>query len=117
MRRIGHWVMPTGLAASVLMTLSIGVAPARADCYEDIGCTDSDMMSVDDLEAQSCQNMWHVRNRIYDENGHCFTTARGRHAFDNSDCWVKKQSNVKLSAVERHNVNAIVEAEGANGCD
>jgi hypothetical protein len=29
---------------------------------------------------------------------------------------VKKQSQVKLSAVERHNVNAIIEAEGQNGC-
>jgi len=117
MRKISGLVAPAGLAAGVLLMLSIGAAPARADCYENIGCTDSDMMSVDDLENLSCQNLWHVRNRIYDENGYCFTTARGRHAFDNSDCSVHSQSKVKLSAVERHNVNAILAAEAANGCN
>jgi hypothetical protein len=75
------------------------------------------MMSVGDLEELSCGNLWHVRNRIYDENGYCFATARGRKAFDNSDCWVRRQSQVKLSAIERHNVTAIVKAEEANGCN
>ncbi len=103
--------------AGVLMMLSAGSTPARADCYEDIGCTDSDRMSVDDLTQLSCQNLWHVRNRIYDENGFCFKTARAKAAFDNSDCWVRNQSSVKLSAIERHNVNAIVEAESENGCN
>jgi hypothetical protein len=69
-----------------LTVLSIGAAPAYADCYEDIGCTDSDEYNVDDLTALSCENLWHVRNRIYDENGYCFTTRRARDAFDNSDC-------------------------------
>ena len=115
MARIGSLVARAG-AGAVLVLISTG-APALADCYEDIGCTDSDMMSADDLEALSCQNLWHVRNRIYDENGYCFTTARGRKAFDNSDCWVKSQSKVKLNAIERHNVNAIVAAESANGCN
>ena len=54
---------------------------------------------------------------VYDENGYCFATARGSHAFDNSDCWVHSQSQVKLNAVERHNVNAIVSAEAANDCN
>ena len=75
------------------------------------------MMSVSYLEGLSCQNLWHVRNRIYDENGYCFKTARARAAFDNSDCWVHNQSSVKLSTIERHNVNAIVEAESENGCN
>ena len=117
MARIGRVLTCGAIGAGVLMLVSIGAAPARADCYEDIGCTDSDMMTVNDLEELSCQNLWHVRNRIYDENGYCFTTARGRRAFDNSDCWVHSQSKVKLSAIERHNVNSIVEAEAANGCN
>jgi hypothetical protein len=45
----------------------------------------------------SCENLWHVRNRIYDENGYCFKTARGQQAFDNSDCWVDGQEAVKLN--------------------
>ena len=117
MARISRVLTCGAIGAGVLMLVSIGAAPARADCYENIGCTDSDRMDVDDLVEFSCENLWHVRNRIYDENGFCFKTARARAAFDNSDCWVSKQSNVKLSSVERHNVNAIVEAESENGCN
>jgi len=117
MTRVSGLLACTGVAAGMLLMQSIGAAPARADCYEDIGCTDSDMMSAGNLEELSCQNLWHVRNRIYDENGYCFATARGRHAFDNSDCWVASQSKVKLGAVERHNVNAIVQAEATKGCN
>ena len=105
----GFFALAAGLA------LAAG-APAYADCYEGIGCTDSDRYDVGDLEELSCENLWFVRNRIYDENGYCFKTARARAQFDNSDCWVRNQSNVKLSAIERHNVNAIVEAEKDNDC-
>jgi hypothetical protein len=105
------------LAAAILAGASLVSVQAKADCYEDIGCTDSDRMSVGELQELSCENLWHVRNRIYDENGYCFKTRRARRAFDNSDCWVNDQAQVKLSTIERHNVNAIVEAEEANGCN
>jgi hypothetical protein len=117
MRRISGFFARAGVAAGMLTMISAGAAPARADCYENIGCTDSDSMDVDDLVELSCENLWHVRNRIYDENGYCFKTARARNAFDNSDCWVKNQANVKLSHIERRNVDAIVEAESENGCN
>ena len=45
-----------------------------------------------------------------------FRPRAGASAFDNSDCWVRDQAKVKLSTIERHNVNAIVEAEEENGC-
>ena len=117
MVRINGRSVRVAAACGVLMVVAAASAPARADCYEDIGCTDSDMMSVRDLEDLSCQNLWHVRNRIYDENGFCFKTARAKAAFDNSDCWVQSQAKVKLSTIERHNVNAIVEAESNNSCN
>ena len=116
MKRVGEFLARFGLAAGMLMAVSASVGPAQADCFEDIGCTDSDWFDVDDLVALSCENLWHVRNRIYDENGFCFKTKRARNAFDNSDCWVRNQGDVKLSTVERHNVNEIVEAESENGC-
>lgn len=93
------------------------VTSARADCFEDIGCTDSDRFDIDDLVYLSCENLWYVRNRIYDENGYCFRTERAREAFDNSDCWVRSQSKVRLSQIERHNVNEIVAAEDEKSCD
>jgi YARHG domain len=109
---MGRFLVAAGL---VLGGWATG-APARADCYEDIGCTDSDVFTQTDLRHLSCQNLWFVRNRIFDENGYCFKTVRGRQAFDNSDCWVDDQEMVKLSTIERRNVEAIVKAETAKGC-
>ena len=106
----------TGGAALVGSCFLLSAAPASADCFELIGCTDSGYFRQSDLRQLSCENLWYVRNRIYDENGFCFKTARARSQFDNSDCWVNDQANVKLSQVERHNVNEIVEAESENGC-
>jgi hypothetical protein len=116
MRKVGGFLARAGIALGALM-ISASAVPAHADCYEDIGCTDSDEYDVDDLTELSCENLWFVRNRIYDENGYCFKTARAREAFDNSDCWVSDQAKVKLSAIERHNVSAIVEAEELNDCN
>lgn len=116
MQMMGGFFLQTGIAAGLLIAVSTASAPARADCFENIGCTDSDSYKVNDLEELSCENLWYVRNRIYDENGYCFQTARGREQFDNSDCWVRDQAKVKLSSVERHNVKAIVQAEEDNGC-
>jgi len=116
MRNVGGVFACAGLVAGLLI-FGPGATPARADCFEDIGCTDSDRYDVDDLVELSCQNLWYVRNRIYDENGYCFKTTRARRQFDNSDCWVRDQSKVRLSRIERHNVNAIVEAEDENGCN
>lgn len=108
-------VLPA-VATAGLMLLSFSPAPAHADCFEVIGCTGSDRFDGDDLEQLSCENLWHVRNRIYDENGYCFATERGREAFDNSDCWIEDQADVELSEIERQNVDEIVEAEEENGC-
>ena len=105
-----------GLAVAELI-VTANMTPARADCFEDIGCTDSDRFDIDDLMFLSCENLWYVRNRIYDENGYCFRTARAREQFDNSDCWVRSQSKVQLSQIERHNVNEIVAAEDEKSCD
>jgi YARHG domain len=112
MPHMGRFLVAAGLVLGGWAT----DAPARADCYEDIGCTDTDVFAQTDLRHLSCQNLWFVRNRIFDENGYCFKTARGRQAFDNSDCWVDDQEMVKLSTIERRNVEAIVKAETAKGC-
>jgi hypothetical protein len=116
MLRLANVWLRTGAIAGVLTLVSFSAAPAHADCFEVVGCTDSDWFDGDDLEQLSCENLWHVRNRIYDENGYCFATDRGREAFDNSDCWVENQADIELSEIESHNVDEIVEAEEDNGC-
>ena len=69
------------------------------------------------LAATSCFDLWYARNAIYDENGYCFSTERGREYFDNSDCWIEDQADVELSEIETHNVDEIVEVEQEKGCE
>ena len=117
MMRFADFLLGAGAAAGLLVLVSFSPVPARADCFEVIGCTDSDWFDSDDFEEFSCENLWHVRNRIFDENGYCFSTARGREYFDNSDCWIKNQADVELSEIETHNVDEIVEVEEEKGCE
>ena len=100
---------------TVLALLTAGFA-AQAACYEDIGCTDSETFANRDLRRMSCQNLWHVRNTIYDENGLCFRTDRALEVFDNSDCFVENPGAVRLNTYERGNINRIVQVEKAKGC-
>jgi hypothetical protein len=50
-----------------LVGASIGLAagPARANCYELFGCTNSDYYTVAQLKQASCQILWEMRNQIY----------------------------------------------------
>lgn len=116
MKGIGGLLACAGIATGAVMFLSVNVTPARADCFENIGCTDSDYYDVDDLVEMSCENLWYVRNRIFDENGYCFKTARARRQFNNSNCYVDDEADIDLSPIEQHNVDEIVEAEAENGC-
>jgi len=106
--------MRMALISMAVLAATSGVA--RADCYELIGCSDSDRFSRADLRQLSCENLWHVRNRIYDEAGYCFKTARGKAAFDNSDCHVRTESRLKLSRLERNNIETIRQVERQKGC-
>ena len=103
-------------AASLLIAI-LSPTPGNAGCYEDIGCSDKDLMQMQDLLEISCSNLWHVRNDIYDDNGYCFQTERGRAAFHNYDCAFDVMEDVPLNDIERRNVEAIAEAEAEKGCE
>ena len=103
----------------VLVTLAMlaGMTSAFANCYEGIGCDDSDTFRRADLRQLSCQSLWEVRNWIYKQNGYCFSTQRAKNAFGNDGCWITNQSQVKLNAIERENVAAITAVEKSRGCN
>lgn len=61
----------------------------------------------------SCDDLWYERNAIFDRNGYCFKSARGKSVFDNSDCYT---SNPSLSNSERNRVNEIKRLESRMGC-
>ena len=108
-------VMLIGLGAAGL-GLTAGVAPARANCYELIGCTNKDYYQVAQLKQMSCQILWEVRNQIYKENGYCFHTQKAIEAFGNAGCKYDDAGQVPLNDAERHNISAIKKTERKNGC-
>ena len=104
------------VVVAVILFLVSSMTGARADCFEGVGCTDSEYFSRQDLRRLSCGNLWHVRNRIYDENGYCFKTRRARARFSNKGCAYRDQAEVPLNAYERANVLSIRAVERRKGC-
>jgi hypothetical protein len=98
------------LFASTVATL------AHENCYELIGCPHRDVFNRSDLRQLSCQNLWYIRNRIYDDHGYCFTTPRAIREFDNSDCHVNNANRLDINNRERQNITRIRQVERQKGC-
>ena len=104
------------LGAGALLALP---AVAQAACYEDLGttgCPDREVFSFADLKRLSCQNLWYVRNNIYNEGGLCFKTAAAQAVFDNSDCTTDNPADIVLNSFEQKNIGRIRSVEKAKGC-
>jgi YARHG domain len=104
------------LSAVLLTGLSFSATPAKANCYELIGCTYKDKFKKKDLMQLSCQILWEVRNTIYKQNGYCFKTPKAINFFGNAGCKYDNAADVPLNGVEAHNVNAIKKVEAKKGC-
>jgi YARHG domain len=61
----------------------------------------------------ACPELWFERNAIYDDNGYCFKTEKGRATFDNSDCWT---THPTFSKWETKRIKAIKREERLQGC-
>jgi 2-methylcitrate dehydratase PrpD len=114
--RVGAAAIAALSLAAIGAALVASPSPARANCYELIGCTDKDYFKASQLKQLSCQILWEVRNTIYKENGYCFHTQKAINAFGNAGCKYDNVGDVPLNAAERHNVLAIKKAEAKKGC-
>ena len=102
------------MASVAFLTAAV---PASAACFESgVGCTDDHYISRNALNALSCDALWTVRNSIFDENGYCFKTARGKNTFSNEDCSILDATKLKMNAYERANVARIADVERRKGC-
>jgi hypothetical protein len=115
-RRLEIAAVTTSCIAAAGVTLVASPSPARANCYELIGCTNTDYFKTSQLKQLSCQILWEVRNTIYKENGYCFHTQKAIDAFGNAGCKFDNAGDVPLNAAERHNVSAIKKVEAKKGC-
>ncbi len=106
------------LTATAILLLSLASA-AQAACFENLGstgCPDQETFPKAHLWSLSCENLWYVRNSIYDEHGYCFRTKAGKEAFDNSDCYEDDASRLQFNKHEKANISRIVEVEKDRGC-
>jgi hypothetical protein len=106
------------LAALVAAPLAMPAA-ASAACYEDLGstgCPDREVFAYSDLRKLSCQNLWYVRNNIYNEAGLCFRSAAAQQMFDNSDCTTYDAATLPLNGNEQNNIARIRKVEKEKGC-
>ncbi|MET3926848.1 YARHG domain-containing protein [Devosia sp. 2618] len=96
--------------------LLAGTGAATANCYEGLGCDDSQYFTTQALQQGTCQQLWEVRNMIYQQNGYCFQTNRAKQSFSNDGCYINDQASVRLNVYERKNVATIQSVEKAKGC-
>src|SRR4051794_13023496 len=81
-----HWSTFFGSAAVVGFAVLSATIPVAAACYEDVGCTNDHVMPYPALQGLSCEQLWTVRNAIFQENGFCFRTKRALAVFSNDGC-------------------------------
>lgn len=62
---------------------------------------------------EPCDDMWFVRNLIFDQNGYCFGSNLGQAVFDNSNCITKSPD---LSKDDKAKIAAVKNMEGRWGC-
>jgi len=109
-------VMRVVAAALVFLALP---ATASAGCFENLGrtgCTHQETFAREELRTLSCQNLWYVRNSIYNDNGYCFKTKAAKAEFDNSDCFVNDTAKLRFNKHEQANIDGIVRVEKEKGC-
>ena len=112
-----HLMRPATRIAAVMVGLATFAAqPAWSACFEQIGCTDSHYFSTSQLKKLSCDSLWTVRNTIFDENGYCFQTAKGKAVFSNAGCMYTNSGSVPLNKYERANVAKVRSVEQQKGC-
>ena len=107
------------LIAATLVLAAASPLTAEERCFENLGqtgCPSQETFSTKDLKKLSCENLWLVRNSIYDNQGYCFKTAKAKTVFDNSDCTVDDPGDIDFNAHEWTNISRIAKIEKNKGC-
>ena len=94
---------------------AVATSPAKANCYENFGCTDSEYFAAYQLEQASRQVLGEVRNIIFKERGYCFAPQR-RSRLRNAGCLYHDVARVPRNDFERANISVIKEVENSKGC-
>lgn len=109
----------SAILTAAVVGVSAGAAfagRANQNCYEDIGCPWKVAAPIATYKTLSCQNLAHVRNRLYYENDYCFHSAAAKAAYGNEGCKYQVTALVPFSAVEHASLRRIRTAEAEKQC-
>ena len=114
-----NFTKPALLAAATIGFAALFTSqPAAAACFEGaVGCTDNATIPVAALEELSCDNLWTVRNMIFDENGYCFKTAKAKSVFSNDGCSYTTMAAMPLNSFEAKNIQLVQAVEKQKACN
>jgi hypothetical protein len=101
-------------AVAIVATLGLS-GTASAGCHL-IDCVENVYIEKKDVAKHSCEQLWILRNSVYDDAGYCFQSARGKKWFVNDGCTYSDQAEVPLNDYQRHNVDVLAGVEAENGC-
>lgn len=105
-------LLPLSLVVAATFTVP---ATANAGCHL-IDCVENVYVTPKQIEAKSCEDLWILRNSIWNDAGYCFKTPRGIKAFGNDACQYTDQSAVPLNDYQRENAETVLAVETTNGC-
>lgn len=112
--KIARWL----LAATCLFSTS---AMADTSCVENPRCefhfpmSSSTRLDPSWLQGLSPETLWEARNEIIARHGYAFETSRARGYFSSKAYWSPRTKDVRLSAVEKANVDLIRSFEDGRG--
>ena len=105
---------PARPGACIALAAAMMLASPSAKADDPTGDASYSKIPASVFLPYSCEELWFMRNDIYNMRGYCFTTPKAMATFDNSDC-VSSDPNI-LNSFEQHNVNVIKQVERQKGC-
>lgn len=103
------------IAASAMISVAVSATPAKAGCHL-VDCVEDVFVKPQEIADRRCEDLWVLRNAIYQSAGCCFRSERARRSFTNEGCVFEDLAAVPLNAYQKHNVGVIRLAEARNGC-
>lgn len=104
--------------ASFLLAAAMAAAmttTASAGCHL-IDCVDNIDIKPDEIKAMSCDELWLLRNSIYDDAGFCFASPKAAEHFSNQGCTYTDERLVPLNDYQRSNIQVFRGMEAKKGC-
>ena len=103
------------------LPLAVGIAAlglsasANAGCHL-VDCVENVFITPQEIQSKSCEDLWILRNSIWDDAGYCFKSPRAMKHFPNETCRYADASAVPLNDYQRANAKTIQAAEAAHHC-